>query len=373
MPHPGDSVVLDAWALAGGTSSPTDSYTYQWFKDGQALPGATGATLPFPQVALADAGSYRARITGRGPMGGGRIALAHSVMFTAPFELEPADQVRVVTRTADTGAGTLREALEAVASQPVAQDVVTGIRFELPPLEAPVIWLHSPLPPITRNVRILGPPGGLLEVDGAGAHRPFFVDGGEVILDNFQVVHGLAKGGNATGGGGGAAGMGGGLFLNKGAVTLRRMTFQGNGAVGGASAPGSDGENGGGGGFGGDSPAQGGAGGDGGFLKGRGGAGYLDGTTTTDAGGGPAVGGDGAGGGAARGGLAETPLALWADNLPGGTGTFGGGGGFSVGPLGGGAMPAPSAAAEAVPGAWPGAPSCRGPPAARAASSAATG
>jgi hypothetical protein len=334
MPRPGDTLVLDAWSLAGSEPSVEELYAYQWFKDGEALPGSTGATLVFRPVALADAGAYNVRITSLGPAGGGRAALARAVAFTPSFDVEPADRIRVVTRTADAGAGTLREALEAVEAS--KQEGVDGIRFALPPGENPVIRLTTGLPPITRKVRILGPSGGLLAVDGAGLHRPFFVDGGEVTLDNFRVVRGLAQGGNALGGGGGAAGMGGGLFLNQGALILRRMTFQDNKAQGGASAPGADGENGGGGGCGGDSPVHGGAGGEGGLLKGHGGAGTLDGTATTDAGGGPAVDGDGAGGGAVRGGLATTPLAKWADNLSGGNGTFGGGGGFSVGPLGGG-------------------------------------
>jgi len=319
MPSPGTAVRLEARLDGSGAAS--GEHTFEWLKDGEVIAGATGQVLLLDPVALEDAGSYQVRV------GGGDEDLA-----SEPYDLLPADHAWIVTSTADDGPGTLREVLRAAEGF----DGVVGIQFGLPQDEPWTIRLQAGLPPIAAKVRILGPARRTLTVDGGGAHRPFSVDGGDVVLDGFTVANGLAKGGDAPGGGGGAAGMGGGLFINGGNVLLRRMTFSGNRAVGGNSAPGSDGENGGGAGFGGDSPVLGGKGADGGWLLGVGGEGCLDGVATSDGGGGPAVDGDGAGGGAARGGLLTDPVSLWADNLPGGPATFGGGGGFSVGPLGGG-------------------------------------
>jgi hypothetical protein len=321
-PAPGASFVLQGQVTFGGIPMDPGRYAYQWLKDGREIPGAVSSSLSLSPVALTDAGSYRLRVT----------AGSAGTLFSQDYELEPGDESWVVTSGADDGPGTLRQVLAAAGSAAG----VNAIRFELPPADLWTIQLRSALPPISGNLRILGPASPPLEVDGGGRCRPFFQNGGSLTLDGFTVTGGLGKGGDAPGGGGGAAGMGGALFINSGAVTLRHMTFRGNTAQGGTSRPGSDAENGGGAGFGGDSPAAGGNGADGGFLGGKGGEGHLDGTATTDDGGGPATGGDGAGGGAARGGLLTDPVAGWADNLPGGDATFGGGGGFSLGPLGGG-------------------------------------
>ncbi|BDU74022.1 immunoglobulin domain-containing protein [Mesoterricola silvestris] len=319
MPKPGAAVLLEVKVV--DTGEETFDRTFQWFKDGEEIPGAAGRTLLLDPVTPLDGGSYQVRVSG-GPF----------VVTTKPYELLPVDNAWVVTSVEDDGPGTLREMLRA--AEAFKGDV--GIRFRLPEDRPWIIHLKDDLPPIRTKVTLLGPAGGALTVDGGGAHRPFAVDGGDVVLDGFTVANGLAKGGDALGGGGGAAGMGGGLFINDGKVALRHMVFRANSAIGGNSAPGGDGENGGGGGVGGDSPSQGGAGADGGWLKGKGGYGDLNGVGTSDMGGGPAVDGDGAGGGAARGGLPKDPVSLWADDLEGGSATYGGGGGFSVGPLGGG-------------------------------------
>ena len=39
------------------------SFSYQWLKDGNAIPGATGATFSIPTSALADAGNYAVTVT----------------------------------------------------------------------------------------------------------------------------------------------------------------------------------------------------------------------------------------------------------------------------------------------------------------------
>lgn len=314
MPVPGAQVVFQAVTRGGGTVH------FQWLKNGSALHGATAATLVLGPVTLADAGSYQVRASD-----------GASTLTSPAFDLEPADAAWVVTSSADSGPGSLRDTM----AQANAAPGVNGIQFRLGP-GPHTIRLASTLPPVTGDLRILGPVDAPVTLDGggdpaqgaAGGHRAFILNGGSLALDQLTVQNCLAQGGGSRGGGG-AAGMGGAVFINQGALALVRVTFQGNRAQGGSSAPGGDGSFGGGGGAGGDGLEDG-AGGPG-LLGGAGGGGVLDGSGN----GIPAV-LDGAGGGAARGGPLSTDPATWQDNLSGGNGDWGGGGGFSVGPHGGG-------------------------------------
>jgi hypothetical protein len=295
-------------------------------KDGLDLPMAMEPDLVLFPVARDNAGAYQARIED------GALSLV-----TTPFVLEPVDLAWVVRTLNASGPDSLKEVL-ATASKFKG---LNGIQIQVqdgpeePPSTPLVVRLDGDLPAITGEVCILGPANSELVLDGVHRHRPFFVDGGTLILDNFKITNGLGKGGNGPGGGGGAAGMGGAIFINKGTVVLRRMLFAGNQAAGGDSGMGSDGQAGGGGGFGGDAPLLRGDGGDGGLLGGIFGSGALDPALTDFAGGGMGD-GDGAGGGAAIGGTLDMALAAWSPNLAGGEGAFGAGGGFSVGPDGGG-------------------------------------
>ncbi len=56
---PGEAAVLSV--TAGGTAP----FTYQWLKDGSAIPGATAATYAIPAATLADGGSYQVMVTMR--------------------------------------------------------------------------------------------------------------------------------------------------------------------------------------------------------------------------------------------------------------------------------------------------------------------
>lgn len=56
----GDDAQLKVVAQGGGT------IRYQWYRDGQPVPGATGSVLNFSPAKLADAGSYTVRITNEG-------------------------------------------------------------------------------------------------------------------------------------------------------------------------------------------------------------------------------------------------------------------------------------------------------------------
>jgi hypothetical protein len=321
LPILGTRAVFQETVSRGSTTLAADApgVAYQWLRDGQELAGASSAQLVLAGLTATQAGSYQVRVTEGGD----------TVTSTA-YALQPVDRAWVVTSLADSGSGSLR----AVLAQANAAAGLNGIRFQLGTGAAPVLTLASALPPVTGQVCIQGPAplgaSGALVLDGGG-QRPFFVDGGILLLTQLTVRGGIARGATATGGGGGAPGMGGGLFINRGAVTLRQMVFQGNQALGGAGGAGGDGSAGGGAGFGGANPATGGTGAGGGLLDGVGGAGVLDGVANGYAGD-----GDGAGGGAVRGGLLTTPVASWAHDRAGGAGAWGGGGGFSLGPRGGG-------------------------------------
>ncbi len=63
---------VDRFVAAGGSTTLTvaatgaGTLTYQWFKGGTAITGATAATLPLNAVALSAAGTYQAEVTGAG-------------------------------------------------------------------------------------------------------------------------------------------------------------------------------------------------------------------------------------------------------------------------------------------------------------------
>ncbi|MFM6211296.1 MAG: hypothetical protein ACKPFB_05875, partial [Planktothrix sp.] len=70
--------------------------------------------------------------------------------------------------------------------------------------------------------------------------RPiFFVKSGNVSFKNLTLRNGVAKGGDGYKSGGGA-GMGGALFIDQGNVTVEKVKFEGNLAIGGNSTGGNE-------------------------------------------------------------------------------------------------------------------------------------
>lgn len=145
-----------------------------------------------------------------------------------------------VTSTADSGAGSLREAIT---------NVTGGGSIDLSPV-AGTITLASNLPTIAKDVDFYGPCGGSLSIDGAGSYRPFHINGAFTVSFYYLTV----QNGNATGGagealtgggapapagGGGGVGMGGALYIEGGAtVTIARLNFNNNVATGGSGGVG---------------------------------------------------------------------------------------------------------------------------------------
>lgn len=235
--------------------------------------------------------------------------------------------LRVVTNNADSGPGTLRQ---AVADANAGDTII----FAGPTL----IAMNAPIE-ITKPLTIDGPgadnPSSVLELDGQGRTRLFVIRSGGVVIRGLTLVGGRNAGGDGgTGfaGGGGGAGMGGAIFVTApgGTVLLDRDTFIHNLVIGGAggnsllldsnsaNAYGS----GGGGGMDGNpggtgTSSQPGAGGAPGIVDGSGGSGAWG-----TGGGQPGAFGGGAGGGF---------IATTSDTDPYG---LGGGGGGALSPLG---------------------------------------
>lgn len=224
------------------------------------------------------------------------------------------------------------------------------------------VTLAQPLPIITAAVTIRRSPSGqgipaLIDANGTG--RIFFVDapGSAVNLSDLALQNGVARGGaggegtSQRGAGGGGAAMGGAIFVNDGNVTATRVTFAGNGAIGGnGGSVGSNSNNAGGGGGGARhaGTGMGGSyGGGGGGMGGDGGNGNGVGSTGNSGGGGGGVfgkGGDvggtpgsyssaGGGGGAIGNGGNSTGAA--SQSTGGAPGSGGGGAGASYGNSGG--------------------------------------
>lgn len=237
-----------------------------------------------------------------------------------------------VTNGNDSGAGSLRQAIldaNAAGAGPHTITVDNAVN---------AINITQNLPIIDTSVTV---EGNTTTITGNN-NRLFFVNSGNVALNNMDITGGRAQGGagaNGSGGGGGGLGAGGGLFINSGAnVTIQGVTFDGNSSVGGnggsvnalfgggggggIAGTGGDGGNGigvGGGGGGGGVSGTGGAGGTGG---GGGGGGTSDGSA-----GGILTGGAGGGDGGNGGDIGNSGSAGSTNGGGGGGGLLGGGGG----------------------------------------------
>ena len=132
------------------------------------------------------------------------------------------------TSTADSGPGTLREAL-AVANQTPEDDLISLAAV------SGTIALDSTLPPIRSSLVLVG--DGDDRLSGQRAHRVLVVESGDVTLRDLTVAHGLAAGEDGKAGAGGSAGLGGGLLINGGQVALTPMRFVDNQAIGGSGLP----------------------------------------------------------------------------------------------------------------------------------------
>jgi len=255
--------------------------------------GASGYAVTPLLVANSTAGSFT--VTASDPTGG-------SVTFNVTTSQCVADPE--VTINADTGAGSLREAVTTACAGSTIS-FTSGLTNP--------ITLASRLR-IDDDLTLQGPGAANLAISGANKTRLFFIGGGLVNIASLTLENGLGQGGNSDCGGGGA-GMGGAIFQNDGTLSLTDITFTGNKTQGGSGSHSADTLSGGGG-FGGNANGQNGAGG--GDLFGLGGLFNAGGTGGAGAGGGASGAGTGGSGGFGGGGgsSSKTP----------GNGGFGGGG-----------------------------------------------
>jgi uncharacterized protein with beta-barrel porin domain len=229
-----------------------------------------------------------------------------------------------VTSSTDNGTGTTAGTLSyaiAQANANQASNPGSSSTISINLSSGSMLTLSGALPLIDANVTINGGGTTGLTISGNGAHQVFFVDSGNVVIENLTIANANSLGGTggntapAGGGGGGGLGAGGALFVNSAAnVTVTNVAFTNNSATGGT---------------GGNSTGTGyGGGGGGGGFHGTGGS------TNT---GGSSVGAGGGGGGGLYG-TGGSAAGLYGAS--GGGGEYGTGGtsapGFNFGGGGGG-------------------------------------
>lgn len=136
--------------------------------------------------------------------------------------------IYIVSNNADSGPGSLREAVAAASDN----DLITfndGI--------LPITLTSGPLV-ISSSFTIDGKTsGGNITISGGGTVRPFMINSGSAIISNLTIADGAAIGGQGGGsakggGGGGGAGLGGACFADAN-ITLVNVIFANNMAQGG--------------------------------------------------------------------------------------------------------------------------------------------
>lgn len=130
---------------------------------------------------------------------------------------------RTVTSNADSGSGTLREALSTAA----ASDI---INFNLP--KGSTIKLESHLPIIDKSLTINGSNAARkVTINGQSKYPGFFVKEGVVKISDLNIENCKSQGGRGGnglgGGGGGGMGAGGGVYIESknSTVTLTNLSF----------------------------------------------------------------------------------------------------------------------------------------------------
>jgi len=139
-----------------------------------------------------------------------------------------------VTSTADSGAGTLRQAIA---------DATNGATIDFNLTYPAMITLTSGELLIDKNLAINGPGASILTISGNNASRVFNVSGGVTAsISGLTIANGLANAGasNSCSGGGcvanaGSGGSGGGIY-NAGTLTVSNCTISGNHTGAGSSA-----------------------------------------------------------------------------------------------------------------------------------------
>ncbi len=235
------------------------------------------------------------------------ILLAASGFILLPPAFPASGATLVVTSTADSGAGSLRQ---------VIADAAPGDTITFSLTTPATITLSTPIT-VNKSLRITGPGSALLTISGGSSTQIFRITAGTVRISQMTLTHGRKAGSNANYQiPGTEAGLGGAVYIGSGAgMTATDVVFSDNAATGG---------NGGGPIF------VEGTGPDAGFHGGAGGG--VGGYTSADGG----FAGGGGGGGASPGGDGGFAAGGGGSNTgPGGSGgTYGGDGGDGWGEFG---------------------------------------
>ncbi|RCK38630.1 hypothetical protein, partial [Thalassospira xiamenensis] len=130
-----------------------------------------------------------------------------------------------VTNTADSGAGSLRQAIfdANAAGGSNTIDVQNGL--------GTITLTSGDLNALNSNITLNGNGNTL---SGNNAFRGLFVYSGTVAINDLTIENAVASGGDAGQAAGGGAGLGGALFVKDGAnVTISNLVAQNNAATGG--------------------------------------------------------------------------------------------------------------------------------------------
>lgn len=136
----------------------------------------------------------------------------------------------VVSSGSDSGAGSLRQAI---------QDVASGGTITV---TAGEIILQSPLL-VNKSITISGPASGPQPVLVSSSKQQLMIVTANATLNNLEFSQGTAQGGDGGNGypsGGGGAGMGGALFIDAPNVTITNCYFGNNQAIGGDGGKGTE-------------------------------------------------------------------------------------------------------------------------------------
>ena len=226
-----DNPNLSNLVLSAGTLSPAFASTTTGYS--ALVSAATNSTTVTPTAAL---GGSMITVNGTPVASGaasGGIALNFgantiTIFVTAPNGITTKTYTvtvfrpRLVSNNADSGAGSLRQAIADANANP-GVDVITFA----PALGGQTITLTTGALLVTDAAGVTidaSPLAGGLTVNGNGADRVFFVNGGGLTLQSLTLTGGFT-----------AAGNGGGAVLNNGGVVLDRCTLTGNSAGYGAA------------------------------------------------------------------------------------------------------------------------------------------
>jgi hypothetical protein len=133
----------------------------------------------------------------------------------------------VVTTSADSGAGSLRQAIaDACAGSTITFDMTPGH------VTSPITLTSGELL-INKNLTINGPGASALIISGNNASRVFRIQSGNVTISGLAIANGKVTGGNSGGG-----------VLNNGTLTLKSCSINANSAANAGGGVDNDGQNG---------------------------------------------------------------------------------------------------------------------------------